>query len=79
MNRPDARAIRLAFDRAREYDAHALPQAKTAARLAALAAHCRLAPKPHVLDVGCGTGLLAQCLFSALDVGRYVCADISPW
>lgn len=78
MSPPDTRQIRLAFERARHYDAHALPQAQSAARLAALAAERVTRPGIHVLDVGCGTGGLALLLLSALDVRRYVCADSAP-
>lgn len=71
--------IREAFGKAHGYDSHATPQAAVARRLAELvAAHGGLPERPTVLDMGCGTGALALELRSRLDVGRYLCADISP-
>ncbi|KAG1488230.1 hypothetical protein G6F52_013994 [Rhizopus delemar] len=47
---------------AHRYEAHAPIQRITAARLAGDIARLRLPPRPRILEIGCGTGLLTQAL-----------------
>ena len=76
------RRVALAFDRAADYDRYAAPQRRAATRLAALVA-TPLPARPRVLEVGCGTGLLAERLVRKIFTtkqapGIYLCTDIAP-
>ncbi|WP_243367881.1 methyltransferase [Fundidesulfovibrio soli] len=72
------RRIIRAFSGARTYDAHATAQAAIAARLAGLVLESAVPPNALALDMGCGTGALAERLLSGGSFGGYLCADISP-
>jgi malonyl-CoA O-methyltransferase len=63
--------------RAAHYDEHALLQREAATQLAAfLKANDALPANGLVIEIGCGTGLLAELI--AQDVERYLATDIAP-
>ncbi|MCE4222567.1 methyltransferase domain-containing protein [Methylobacterium sp. C25] len=70
-------AVARAFDRADEYDGAARIQAMVADGLAVAIAAEPLAPSPHVLEIGCGTGFLTQALRSRVSVGPMLASDIA--
>ncbi len=71
--------IARSFDAAAEtYDAHAAVQREVAWRLADRIAHLELPPKPRVLEIGCGTGLLSEALLQRLPGARCLFTDLSP-
>ena len=60
------------------YDAHSPAQRHAAARLAGLIATAGLPPRPHVLEIGCGTGHLTEHLALQLPGARIIATDIAP-
>jgi len=70
--------IAHAFGRAAEYDAHAVVQRQVAGRLADRVAALPLPPRPRVLEIGCGTGLLGAALVDRLPDARWLMTDIAP-
>lgn len=60
------------------YDAHSPVQRYAAQRLAGLIATASLPPRPHVLEVGCGTGHLTRQLATHLPGARILATDIAP-
>ena len=70
--------IASAFARAADYDAHAAIQRKAAARLADRVATLPLLPRPRVLEIGCGTGLLGAALVDRLPDARWLMTDLAP-
>lgn len=60
------------------YDAHSPVQRYAAQRLAGLIATASLPPRPHVLEVGCGTGHLTRQLAIHLPGARILATDIAP-
>lgn len=67
-----------AFGRATEYDRHALVQRRVVAALAERIAALPLPPRPRVLEVGCGTGLLGAALIDRLPAAHWLLTDLSP-
>ncbi|NFV79556.1 methyltransferase domain-containing protein [Magnetospirillum aberrantis] len=59
------------------YDSAAQAQAQAADRMVELVAGLKLPPRPTVLEVGCGTGLLTRRLLPRLG-GDWMVTDLSP-
>jgi len=83
VTRPDANASHSALvakrfgARAAQYDEHALLQREAASQLTAfLKANDALPASGLVVEIGCGTGLLAELI--AQDAERYLATDIAP-
>lgn len=70
-------AIARAFDRAEDYDAHAIVQRAAAKRLAELIADLPALPKPRALEIGCGTGFLSARLIPSLPGCELILSDLS--
>jgi malonyl-CoA O-methyltransferase len=70
--------IRAAFDGAEGYDEVAEVQRRVAQTLAARVLEDPLPPKPRVLEVGCGTGLLSEALIAGIADGRFLLTDVAP-
>lgn len=70
-------AIARAFGSAEDYDAHAHIQRMAAHRLAEIMTALRLPPRPHILEIGCGTGFLSAELVRSLPGGRLLVSDLS--
>jgi len=66
------------FDRASAYDRHAVVQRRVADRLAATIASLDLAPRPRILEIGCGTGFLSEALIDRLAGADWWITDIAP-
>lgn len=77
---PDPRKARIlrAFDRARDYDAHARIQHIVADRLADRIAELDLDTDRPALELGCGTGLLTARLINDRPAIRLTASDIAP-
>lgn len=71
-------AIARAFDRAENYDAHAIVQRAAATRLAELVASLSHAAEPRILEIGCGTGFLSTELHRSRPRATLILSDISP-
>ena len=70
-------AIGARFGRAAaRYEAHALAQPPR--RLAEDIARLDLPPRPRILEIGCGTGLLTRELARRLGPADWTLTDISP-
>ena len=73
------RTLRRAFDAAAAgYDAAAVIQKLVAQRLARRIASLPLPPRPRILEIGCGTGLLSLALRQAIPDADWVLTDLSP-
>lgn len=71
--------IARAFSRAApDYDRAAAPQRKAAALLADLARQRPAPPSPHILEIGCGTGLFTRHIAEIWPDARLVASDIAP-
>jgi len=70
--------VAAAFDRATDYDRHAIVQARVVARLADLLAAQPIGPGAQVLEIGCGTGLLGAALIDRLPGSTWLMTDIAP-
>jgi malonyl-CoA O-methyltransferase len=68
--------IARAFDRAHAYDAHAVVQRDIADRLAERIRRFELVPGSRILEIGCGTGYLADC--AQIGGVDWLMTDISP-
>lgn len=76
---PRKAVVAAAFGAAAEtYDAGAGLQREVARRLADRAAALPLPPRPRILEIGCGTGLLSQALRARLGPAQWVITDLSP-
>lgn len=75
--RRDAIAARFARA-AGHYDDHADVQRHAATALAARIADLRLPPRPRILEIGCGTGLLTAALARHMAVADWTITDIAP-
>ncbi|MBR8653030.1 dethiobiotin synthase [Achromobacter sp. Marseille-Q0513] len=72
-------AIGARFGRAAgRYEAHAPAQRAAARRLAEDIARLDLPPRPRILEIGCGTGLLTRELARRLGPADWTLTDISP-
>ena len=79
MNSPRRDRIRDAFGAAaRDYETHAGIQRTVAQTLAQLAANQPLPPAPHILEIGCGTGLFSRELRSLFPAAELTITDLSP-
>nr|WP_063584006.1 methyltransferase [Achromobacter ruhlandii] len=63
---------------AARYDEHAPAQRITAGRLADAIGRLPLPPRPRILEIGCGTGLLTRALAARLGPADWTVTDISP-
>lgn len=71
-------ALRGAFGAAADaYHSAADVQREVASRLARRIAALTLAPRPRVLEIGCGTGFLSQALAADLTGASWVLSDLS--
>jgi malonyl-CoA O-methyltransferase len=78
VNEHSAR-LRQAFDAAADtYDAAAPVQRAVAGRLADRIAALPLPPRPRILEIGCGTGLLTQALRARIGEADWLVTDLSP-
>lgn len=72
-------AIAARFARAAvHYDDHADVQRHAASTLAARIAALPLPPRPRILEIGCGTGLLTAALAEHIPVADWTITDIAP-
>ncbi len=60
------------------YDASAAVQRLVAAHLAAMAAREKLPKKAHILEIGCGTGLLTQEIRHVWPSATLIATDLAP-
>ncbi|MEI9965954.1 MAG: dethiobiotin synthase [Caulobacteraceae bacterium] len=72
------RLIRAFDGAARTYDAHAPIQRAVAERLAERIAALPLPPRPRILEIGCGTGLLTAALRRRIGPADWTVTDLSP-
>lgn len=70
--------IARAFDRAAEYDAHAVIQRAAAARLAELIRALPGHGAARVLEIGCGTGFLSRQLAQQFPQAQLILSDLAP-
>lgn len=59
------------------YEAHAKVQLEAARRLCASIAELPLPPRPRILEIGCGTGLLTRELAATLGAAEWTITDIA--
>ena len=72
-------AIAARFARAADrYDDHADVQRHAASTLAARIAALHLPPRPRILEIGCGTGLLTAALAARIPVADWTITDVAP-
>lgn len=71
-------AIARAFDRADNYDAHALIQREAAIRLAGLIAELDIPADANIVEIGCGTGFLSIELARLFPQATLILSDLSP-
>ena len=76
MGSPVKQRICEAFDGASAYDDHAMVQRQVAAEVARRI--LALPPPSRVLEIGCGTGLLAAAIGGALADADWLMTDIAP-
>jgi len=70
--------VAAAFDRAVDYDRHALVQRRVAEDLAATITDMPLPRAPRILEIGCGTGFLGASLIDRLVQGDWWMTDVAP-
>ena len=68
--------IAQAFAAASQYHRRAKTQQWVANKLACQLPHLPLPPKPHILELGCGTGFLSQHLLNHHPNGRFLLTDL---
>ena len=73
-----AQVLRAFGAAAATYDANAPVQRTAAQRLAARIAGLDLPPRPRILEIGCGTGLLSAALRARIPDGDWLITDLSP-
>ena len=78
MSRQIRAAIAARFAAAEGYDAHASVQRRVARRLAQRIAAVPLPERPTVLEIGCGTGLLGECVLPQWPAVHWLATDLSP-
>ena len=78
MNRSRTEDIAQAFSGALEYDRHARVQHDVARGLARRIAGLPLPSASRILEIGCGTGFLAEALLQAGLTGDWTITDLSP-
>lgn len=75
----DKRAIARAFGQAADsYDDSASLQREVACALAQRIASLSLAPRPGILDIGCGTGFVGEALSRVIAEPDFLFTDLSP-
>lgn len=67
-----------AFGRADEYDDYAGIQWQVAQKLAGYIRDMPLPPAPRVLEIGCGTGFVAEAIGESLPGANWLMTDIAP-
>ena len=72
------RRIANAFGQAHLYDQHAGVQKRVAERLASLLQQLQVSNRPRVLEVGCGTGFLAEAAQDSFSGADWLMTDIAP-
>ena len=72
------RRILAAFDHAGDYDRHATLQRRTARWLADHMVALETGPDARILEIGCGTGFLAEAAGDRLASGDWLMTDIAP-
>lgn len=70
--------VAATFDRAVEYERHAVVQRRVAQDLARTVAAQPIRPGAAVLEIGCGTGLLGAALVDRIPGARWLMTDIAP-
>ena len=70
--------VAQAFGRAVAYDRHAIVQRRVAEELADTIVSLPMPAAPHVLEIGCGTGFLANALIDRLAGASWLITDIAP-
>lgn len=78
MNAQRRQRIGAAFGAAQDYDRAARVQARAAAALARRIAALPLPPRPRLLEIGCGTGLLTAALSDEGIGGEWLVTDLAP-
>ena len=77
--RVHGRAVARRFgDAAGRYERHAGLQREVAEELAARIARLPLPDRPRILEIGCGTGFLAEALARRLGPAQWTLTDVSP-
>ena len=77
-SRTHKQRILAAFDRAGDYDRQATLQRRTAQWLADHMAGLETGPEARILEIGCGTGFVAEAAADRLAAADWLMTDIAP-
>lgn len=78
MSAAHKQRVAAAFDHAEDYDRHAVLQRQTAQWLAEDMLGLGLGPKARILEIGCGTGFVAEAAAHRLARADWLMTDIAP-